>query len=132
MSPALDVPVRGHVVTDVPGEWTVVHVALRYDAEAAPGIVRFFFPGGTEWVFARELLEAGLRSPQRSGDIGIWPCGRAQVVVEFHSADGVAVVQFDNTPLMRFLRGTYAEAPRAVRHEEPLRPERPARPSVRR
>lgn len=97
-----------------------------------PGIVRFFFPGGTEWVFARELLEAGLRSPQRSGDIGIWPCGRAQVVVEFHSADGVAVVQFDNTPLMRFLRGTYAEAPRAVRHEEPLRPERPARPSVRR
>ncbi|MFE2377928.1 SsgA family sporulation/cell division regulator [Streptomyces sp. NPDC059398] len=108
MSPAVEVPVRGHVVTDVPGQWTVIHVALRYDPDDDPGDVRFRFPGGREWVFARELLEAGLRTPGRSGDIGIWPCGRAQVVLEFHSADGVAVVQFDNAPLIRFLRATQA------------------------
>ncbi|WP_405779991.1 SsgA family sporulation/cell division regulator [Streptomyces sp. NBC_00859] len=108
MSSAIEVPVRGHVVTDVPGQWTVVYVALRYDPEGDPGAVRFAFPGDNEWTFPRELLEAGLRTPRRTGDIGIWPCGRAQVVLEFYSANGVAVVQFDNAPLIRFLRSTHA------------------------
>ncbi|WP_406139183.1 SsgA family sporulation/cell division regulator [Streptomyces sp. NBC_01089] len=111
MSPAVEVPVRGHVVTDVPGQWSVVYVALQYDPEQDPGAVRLVFPGDNEWVFPRELLEAGLRTPRRSGDIGVWPCGRAQVVLEFYSADGVAVVQFDNAPLIRFLRRTHAAAP---------------------
>ncbi|WP_328317948.1 SsgA family sporulation/cell division regulator [Streptomyces sp. NBC_00388] len=123
MSP-VEVPVRGHVVTDVPGQWTVVFVALRYEPESDPGAVRFAFPGDNEWSFPRELLEAGLRTPQRSGDIGIWPCGRAQVVLEFYSADGVAVVQFDNAPLIRFLRRTHAEEARerAPREEAPAAP----------
>ncbi|WP_371791888.1 SsgA family sporulation/cell division regulator [Streptomyces sp. NBC_01471] len=131
MSPAVEVPVRGHVVTDVPGQWSVVYVALQYDPEGDPGAVRFLFPGGREWIFARELLEAGLRTPRRSGDIGIWPCGRAQVVLEFYSPDGVAVVQFDNAPLIRFLRSTHAKpldkTPReeASRHEAPRQAEAP-------
>ncbi|WP_328327505.1 MULTISPECIES: SsgA family sporulation/cell division regulator [unclassified Streptomyces] len=119
MSPAVEVPVRGHVVTDVPGQWSVVHIALQYDPEGDPGAVRFLFPGGGgEWVFARDLLEAGLRTPRRSGDIGIWPCGRAQVVLEFYSPDGVTVVQFDNAPLIRFLRRTHAAVPQETEHAE--------------
>ncbi|MFI8521478.1 SsgA family sporulation/cell division regulator [Streptomyces sp. NPDC085481] len=98
---------RGRVVTDAPLS-RPVPVALRYDADFSPATVRFVFPGNIEWSFPRSLLETGLRAPARRGDIGVWPCGRVQTVVEFHSADGVAVVQFDTTALMRFIRHTYA------------------------
>lgn len=67
-------------------------------------------PGPHEWVFDRELLEQGLRVPVSSGDVRIWPCGRVQAVLEFHSAQGVAVVQLDTKALMRFLRRTYTAA----------------------
>ncbi|MFF1694600.1 SsgA family sporulation/cell division regulator [Streptomyces sp. NPDC058257] len=67
--------------------------------------------GPHEWTFARELLEQGLRAPTTSGDVRIWPCGRVQTVMEFHSAQGVAVVQFDAPALVRFLRRTYAATP---------------------
>ena len=36
---------------------------------------------------------------------------RVQAVVEFHSADGVSVVQFETRPLLRFLRRTYTAIP---------------------
>jgi hypothetical protein len=117
----VEVSVRGHVVTDSPGHWSVVRVALRYDPEAGSGNVLLAFPGGTEWVFPRDLLEAGLVSPQRGGDVGIWPCGRAQAVLEFHSSCGVAVVQFDKAPLLRFLGRTHEEARHAVGHGGPPR-----------
>ncbi|WUL62548.1 SsgA family sporulation/cell division regulator [Streptomyces sp. NBC_00344] len=121
MSPSVEMSARGHVVTDTPGHWTVVRVAFRYDPASDAGDVTVVFPGGTEWVFARELLEAGLRAPQRSGNVGMWPCGRAQAVLEFHSAHGVAVVQFDKAPLMRFLGRTYRAVPHAVGHGGPQR-----------
>jgi hypothetical protein len=35
--------------------------------------------------------------------------GRAQLVVEKHSADGVEVVQFDNASMIRFLHRISAE-----------------------
>lgn len=98
---------RGRIVTDAPLS-RPVPVALRYDADFSPATVRFVFPGDIEWSFPRSLLETGLRGPARRGDIGVWPCGRVQTVVEFHGGDGVAVVQFDTTALMRFLRHTYA------------------------
>ncbi|MEV8568216.1 SsgA family sporulation/cell division regulator [Streptomyces sp. NPDC051322] len=118
MSRPVEISVRGHVVTDSPGNWFVVRVALRYDPEADPRAVHLIFPGGTEWVFSRDLLEAGLLTPQRSGDVGVWPCGRAQAVLEFHSAHGVAVVQFDKAPLLRFLGRTHeARAHEALAQE---------------
>ncbi|MER8045268.1 SsgA family sporulation/cell division regulator [Streptomyces sp. NPDC094032] len=98
---------RGRIVTDAPLS-RPVPVALRYDADFTPATVRFVFPGGIEWSFPRALLETGLHGPARRGDIGVWPCGRVQTVVEFHGVDGVAVVQFDTTALMRFLGHTYA------------------------
>ncbi|MFE9412988.1 SsgA family sporulation/cell division regulator [Streptomyces sp. NPDC006704] len=104
---------RARVVTDGPLS-NPVPVALRYDPADASGTVCFAFPGGNEWNFPRSLLESGLRAPASRGDVSVWPCGRAQTVLEFHSPDGVAVVQFDSSPLVRFLRHTYATDARAA------------------
>ncbi|AVZ73508.1 SsgA family sporulation/cell division regulator [Streptomyces lunaelactis] len=99
----------GRIVTDAP-QYRSVHVALRYDPDGDPDAVSFAFPSGRDWTFPRELLETGLRGPVRRGDIEVWPCGRVQAVVEFHTPDGVAVVQFDSKVLIRFLSHTYAVA----------------------
>ncbi|WP_190139161.1 SsgA family sporulation/cell division regulator [Streptomyces longispororuber] len=115
---AVEQVTRAHVVTDSPDDHVVVPVALRYDPEADPRSVRIGLPGtpGTsgsgagDWVLARDVLERGLRAPATSGDVRIWPCGRVQAVVEFHTAKGVAVVQFDSAALVRFLRRTYTAA----------------------
>ncbi|MFG2236491.1 SsgA family sporulation/cell division regulator [Streptomyces sp. NPDC048723] len=112
--------VRARVITDDP-LYRTIPVALRF-AVAEPLAVRIVFPAGlspegtdNEWVFPRALLEAGLQAPTGTGDVRIWPCGRVQAVVEFHSPEGVAVVQFDIAALRRFLRRTYAPAAAATR-----------------
>ncbi|MFI2617875.1 SsgA family sporulation/cell division regulator [Streptomyces sp. NPDC018584] len=99
---------RAHLVTDSSEGHRAVPVVLRYDAEADPHTVRIGLPGRHERSFARQLLEQGLRAPVTAGDVHIWPCGRVQTVVEFHAGDGVTVVQFDASALIRFLRRTYA------------------------
>ncbi|WP_324783228.1 SsgA family sporulation/cell division regulator [Streptomyces sp. H51] len=101
---------RAHIVTgaDAPEEERdAVPVRLRYDPEADPRAVRVGLPGTHEWTFSRSLLEQGLRAPAGSGDVRVWPCGRVQAVVEFHSDQGVSVVQFETKALLRFLRRTY-------------------------
>ncbi|MFA7768962.1 SsgA family sporulation/cell division regulator [Streptomyces sp. NRRL S-448] len=112
--------VRARVITDDP-LYRTIPVALRF-AVAEPLAVRIVFPAGlspegtdNEWVFPRALLEAGHQAPTGTGDVRIWPCGRVQAVVEFHSPEGVAVVQFDIAALRRFLRRTYAPAAAATR-----------------
>lgn len=101
---------RAHIVTDadvLQEEQDAVPVILRYDPETDPRSVRVRLPGAHEWTLSRSLLEQGLRAPAGSGEIRVWPCGRVQAVVEFHSAQGVSVVQFETKTLMRFLRRTY-------------------------
>lgn len=106
--PRVEVYARGLIVTDEPLSRSV-RVALRYEPDAEPATVRMVFPGGTVWTLPRALLEAGLRSPTRRGDVEVWPCGRVQTVVEHHESGGTAaVVQFDSSALRRFLRHTYA------------------------
>ena len=102
---------RAHIVTDAAQDPPAVPVALRYDPEADPRRVHIMLPGHHEWVFARDLLEQGLRAPAAAGDVRIWPCGRVQAVMEFHSPQGVDVVQFDTRTLIRFLRRTYTATP---------------------
>ncbi|MEV0223747.1 SsgA family sporulation/cell division regulator [Streptomyces sp. NPDC050704] len=102
---------RAHIVTDAAQDPPAVPVALRYDPETDPRKVHITLPGHHEWAFARDLLEQGLRAPATAGDVSIWPCGRVQAVMEFHSPKGVAVVQFDSKALIRFLRRTYLAAP---------------------
>ncbi|MFD0154247.1 SsgA family sporulation/cell division regulator [Streptomyces sp. NPDC055721] len=106
---------KGRIISDAPLS-RPVPVTLRYDADFTPATVRFGFPGDVEWSFPRALLETGLRTPTRRGDIGVWPCGRVQTVVEFHTEDGVAVVQFDTSALLRFLRHTYAASTSLTTH----------------
>ncbi|MGV9451865.1 SsgA family sporulation/cell division regulator [Streptomyces sp. NPDC003635] len=110
---------RAHIVTDtdvrVQEDRDAVPVVLRYDPDLDPRAVRFGLPGAHEWTCDRSLLEQGLRAPAGSGEIRVWPCGRVQAVVEFHSAQGVSVVQFDSKALLRFLRRTYIAAAEPVR-----------------
>ncbi|MER5773296.1 SsgA family sporulation/cell division regulator [Streptomyces sp. NPDC002039] len=112
---AVEERVRARVITDDP-LYRAIPVLLRF-TPAEPLAVRIVFPAdlspeGTdnEWVFPRALLEAGLTAPTGTGDVRVWPCGRVQAIVEFHSPEGVAVVQFDLSALRRFLRRTYAPA----------------------
>lgn len=112
--PAIEEPAWARMVTDAP-QYPPVRVSLCYDPSDDPQAVRFTFPGGREWTFPRELLETGLRGPARRGDVEVWPCGRVQTVVEFHTSEGVAVVQFDSKVLARFLHHTYEAAAPAAR-----------------
>ncbi|MDH2389118.1 MULTISPECIES: SsgA family sporulation/cell division regulator [Streptomyces] len=105
MSPTVEEHARARIVTDAP-QYRQVRVTLGYDPSDHPSEVRFSFPSGRAWEFPRDVLEQGLRGPARSGDVEVWPCGRVQTVVEFHTPDGVAVVQFDSSELKRFLRHT--------------------------
>ncbi|GLW02369.1 SsgA family sporulation/cell division regulator [Streptomyces lavendulae] len=112
-APAVEMRVRARVISDDP-LYRAIPVALRFTA-AEPLAVRVVFPAelspedtDNEWVFPRALLEAGLLAPTGTGDVRVWPCGRVQAVVEFHSPEGVAVIQFDIAALRRFVRRTYA------------------------
>ncbi|WP_338703061.1 SsgA family sporulation/cell division regulator [Streptomyces sp. Q6] len=94
-----------------------VTVTLRYSCDD-PLAIRLCFPAevtltgaGVTWAFARTLLGDGLRAPTGSGDVHVWPCGRARTVVELHAPEGLAVVQFDTSALRRFLRRSYALVP---------------------
>lgn len=109
MSPVIKEHARARLVTDA-RDLPVVPVELRYDTADAPDTIHVLFPGGTDWAVERDLLERGLRAPVEHGPWRIWPCGRVQLVVEHHEADGVDVVQFDAAPLIRFLRRTHHEA----------------------
>lgn len=117
---AFDQPTRARLITPEQYELTVPAI-LRYDP-ADPLAVRVTFAAEvsldgnpTAWTFARDLLAAGLRAPSGNGDVHIWPCGRAQTVVELHSPDGLALVQFDTSALRRFLLRSYALVP--IGHE---------------
>ncbi|MFF4792794.1 MULTISPECIES: SsgA family sporulation/cell division regulator [unclassified Streptomyces] len=110
---------RAHILTDdVPEDVGAVPVVLRYDPLQDPRVVQVDLPGPHEWTFPRSLLEQGLLAPVGSGDVRVWPCGRVQAVIEFHSARGVSVVQLETKTLLRFLRRTYraAASPAVVAH----------------
>ncbi len=112
---------RVHIVTDADPRLEnsgAVPVVLRYDPEHDPRCVRVRLPGVVprEWSVERELLERGLRAPVTDGGIRVWPCGRVQAVVEFHSPQGVSVVEFETKTLTRFLRRTHVAAAQPVPH----------------
>lgn len=113
MAVSLEQPARARLITPE-GHERALSVTLRYVA-ADPLAVQIVFPpeaslDGAEvtWIFARRLLEEGLRAPAGGGDVQIWPCGRARTVLEFHAPQGAALVQFDRAVLRRFLLRTFA------------------------
>ncbi|MFI8948316.1 SsgA family sporulation/cell division regulator [Streptomyces sp. NPDC053750] len=117
---------RAHILTDTDlSDWDdggAIPVVLRYDPDGDPRSVTVGLPargrlhGSREWTFPRALLEQGLRVPAEAGEVRVWPCGRVQAVVEFHSPHGCSVVQFETRALIRFLRRTYTAAAEPVPH----------------
>ncbi|MFE5240678.1 MULTISPECIES: SsgA family sporulation/cell division regulator [unclassified Streptomyces] len=120
MSLVIQEHARARLITDGPDP-RLVPVELRCDP-ADPRTVHVRLPGGVDWAFGLDLLERGMRSPVTRGDIRVWPCGRAQMVLELHSPDGVAVFQFDNAPLIRFLSRTRARTPKRPPAATPAAP----------
>ncbi|MBB5102270.1 SsgA family sporulation/cell division regulator [Streptomyces spectabilis] len=113
MAVTLEQSARARLITPE-GRERPIPVALSY-AASDPLAVQVAFPpevslDGAEvtWVFARRLLEEGLDAPAGTGDVHVWPCGRARTVLEFHAPHGLALVQFDRGALRRFLMRTYA------------------------
>lgn len=83
---------------------------LSYD-RTDPFAVRMAFPApatleGTEvsWEFSRELLAAGMDAPAGFGDVRVRPFGYDRTVLEFHAAEGIAMVHVRTAELRRFLR----------------------------
>jgi hypothetical protein len=95
------------VVNDEDRQFSLA-VTLRY--EPAARAVQLVLPSELtprSWTFTREQLESGLRTPTGAGEVRVWPCGRAQTVIEVHSPQGVALMQFDTAVLRRFLVRTH-------------------------
>ena len=101
-----------------------VVVTLRYE-RADPFAVSVVFPAqstleGTDivWVFARELLETGLRAAEGDGDVRLRPSGRDRTVIELHAPEATALVEFTTASLRRFLWHSYRLTPRGEEHLE--------------
>lgn len=82
---------------------------LRYDREN-PYAVRIAFPAratleGTEvsWEFSRDLLARGVDEPVGVGDVRVRPFSEERTALEFHAAEGVAMVHVRTSELRRFL-----------------------------
>ena len=65
----------------VPQQTIVPLVASMYYSGSDPYAVRMAFHVGTdepvEWIFARELLAAGIEARQGEGDVQVWPSAQS-------------------------------------------------------
>ncbi|MEV0737433.1 SsgA family sporulation/cell division regulator [Streptomyces sp. NPDC050549] len=112
MSPiTLEQPTGARLIAD--DQELAVTVTLRYSS-GDPFAVQLLFPAWISldgkkvtWTFARALLEEGLDTPAGMGNVHIRPYGPAHTAVEFHSAEGIAMIRFDTVALHHFLRRTY-------------------------
>ena len=91
---------------------TAVDLELRYDP-ACPYAVEARFAVGlapVSWVFARELLALGQFEPVGRGDVHVRPelddAGRATVLLELQSPDGVALVELPAREVRPFVATT--------------------------
>lgn len=104
LQPALPLPVR-----------------LRY-TRLDPYAVSLIFSGPDEdvtWVFARELLAAGLTLPQGQGDVRIRPeirAGRRYVMISLTSPDGTAELEADADAVRSFVSLTERVVARGQEH----------------
>lgn len=113
---AVDQALSGRLVLS-PNLSQGIHANLRYLRDD-PFAVHLTFPAAVglegeqvEWIFARELLDDGLYEPAGDGDIHLWPCTPDQVMIEFDSPHGMALVEFESVDLRAFLHGSYKVVP---------------------
>jgi Streptomyces sporulation and cell division protein, SsgA len=78
----------------VPQQTIVPLVASLYYSGRDPYAVRMAFHVGTdepvEWIFARDLLAAGIESRQGEGDVQVWPSARSCAETEGLDVIGTA------------------------------------------
>jgi Streptomyces sporulation and cell division protein, SsgA len=98
----------------VPEHGTVPLVASLYYSAEDPYAIRMAFHVGldepVEWIFARELLAAGLTEPAGEGDVQVWPGspdGREVLNLALSSPFGQAHFEAPASPTADFLRRTY-------------------------
>src|SRR5215207_1726468 len=94
----------------VPGDAMLpVPAHLTYDT-CDPYAVRATFLAGedsVEWVFARDLLAAGMEQPTGDGDVRVWPTGPDIVLIALASPDGRAVLAARSSEVGGFVSRTY-------------------------
>jgi hypothetical protein len=109
----------------VPQQTIVPLVASLYYSRSDPYAVRMAFHVGTdepvEWIFARDLLSAGIESRQGEGDVQVWPSepadsaegGSDDVVlnIELSSPFGQAHFEAPAEAMAAFLKRTYSIVP---------------------
>jgi len=124
----------------VPQQTIVPLVASMYYSGSDPYAVRMAFHVGTdepvEWIFARDLLAAGIESRQGEGDVLVWPSpascpdsddpgatergqtGGKVLNIELSSPFGQAHFEAPAQAMSAFLRRTYQIVPagRESRH----------------
>jgi Streptomyces sporulation and cell division protein, SsgA len=78
----------------VPQQTIVPLVASMYYSRTDPYAIRMAFHVGTdepvEWIFARDLLAAGIRERQGEGDVQVWPSPRSCAAAEDAAAEDLA------------------------------------------
>lgn len=121
MSIVIEQSVQARMVASAPRMETLPAV-LSYD-RTDPFAIRMAFPApatleGTEvsWLFSRELLAEGTDAPAGLGDVRIRPFGYERTVLEFHAAEGIAMVHVRTAELRRFLRRTRQLVPVGAEH----------------
>ncbi|MEU1346618.1 SsgA family sporulation/cell division regulator [Streptomyces sp. NPDC005786] len=121
MSTEIEQSVQARMVASAPQMETLPAV-LSYD-RTDPFAVRMAFPApatleGTEvsWEFSRELLAAGMEAPAGVGDVRVRPFGYDRTVLEFHAAEGIAMVHVRTAELRRFLRRAQELVPTGAEH----------------
>jgi hypothetical protein len=108
----------------VPQQTIVPLVASLYYSGNDPYAIRMAFHVGTdepvEWIFARDLLAAGIESRQGEGDVQVWPSGPADadegsddvvLNIELSSPFGQAHFEAPAEAMSAFLRKTYQVVP---------------------
>jgi len=115
----------------VPQQTIVPLVASMYYSGSDPYAVRMAFHVGTdepvEWIFARDLLAAGIESRQGEGDVQVWPspmsCAEAGDLdgigetggkilnIELSSPFGQAHFEAPARAMSAFLKRTYQIVP---------------------
>ncbi|MET8676654.1 SsgA family sporulation/cell division regulator [Streptomyces sp. NPDC004647] len=121
MSPVIDQTVQAGLIT-AEAQVLDVPAVLRYRRDD-PLAIRICFPpraslagSHVTWVFARDLLAAGLESPTGEGDVHVRPFGADVTVMEFHAAVGTAMVRIKTADLRRFLQRSYLVVPAGSEH----------------
>jgi hypothetical protein len=104
----------------IPRQASVPVTASLFYTGNDPYAVRMTFHAGpdetVEWIFARDLLTAGLTEPAGAGDVRAWPSppgdGGAPVLnVVLSSPFGEAHFEAPMTAMAAFLRRTYDAVP---------------------